>query len=238
MNMDTNRLEELKQCPFCGGIEIMVFSLVITGLWLGECAGCGSQTALFNTEAEAITAWNRRAELARRAATPDEAKAAIEYFNGQVEMLESLKESLGKIPAPQSYQAAKTAILALEQMQPKPTSDTQDWRNAGLRIIEQPKPTSDSPTIEEVQRVTDWILKLREYFNAGETTDDELIRRIHAALSQTPQTDGCEWCKGDGRTLEVTAVCYYPNQTGFTRHGLKKSHYCPNCGKRLQKEGE
>lgn len=48
---------ELKPCPFCGSDEIVLGK----GLFAVMCLGCGVITKYYNTEKEAIAAWNRRA---------------------------------------------------------------------------------------------------------------------------------------------------------------------------------
>ena len=65
----TSRQEnELKPCPFCGSATNLVirksmshpeFTVVVCTIDLD---GCGSSTAWWETEADAIAAWNRRAK--------------------------------------------------------------------------------------------------------------------------------------------------------------------------------
>lgn len=50
--------EELKPCPFCPSDDCSV--LLIGGLLNPQCNACKSSCGLFNTEAEAISAWNHR----------------------------------------------------------------------------------------------------------------------------------------------------------------------------------
>ena len=45
-------------CPFCGGTAI----LYAEGIPYVRCVNCGTQTTAYQTPAEAIAAWNRRAK--------------------------------------------------------------------------------------------------------------------------------------------------------------------------------
>ena len=51
-------MEELRKCPFCGG-EVKIFFVGQIG-YLTQCEKCKNMTPWKDTEAEAITAWNRR----------------------------------------------------------------------------------------------------------------------------------------------------------------------------------
>jgi Lar family restriction alleviation protein len=58
---------ELKPCPFCGReAKIRDFSIPDLDPEIDVfCTNCGGQTFVYETEAEAIEAWNRRAEDGR-----------------------------------------------------------------------------------------------------------------------------------------------------------------------------
>lgn len=60
-------MEELKECPFCGGeAELKQHKSAIDkndrpiGGWFVDCEECDCGTPWHNTESQAITAWNRR----------------------------------------------------------------------------------------------------------------------------------------------------------------------------------
>ena len=55
-------MNELKPCPFCGGKAEIVSMGVDRQVSVVLCEECGGGTMLKETEAEAIDAWNRRAE--------------------------------------------------------------------------------------------------------------------------------------------------------------------------------
>jgi len=51
---------KLKPCPFCGGKDITygyVSGTIFKAVW---CYGCHARTGPFQTERDAIAAWNRR----------------------------------------------------------------------------------------------------------------------------------------------------------------------------------
>lgn len=56
--------EKLKPCPFCGGeAEInRGYSFGMTYIYEVECENCKALMGVFESEAEAIEAWNRRTE--------------------------------------------------------------------------------------------------------------------------------------------------------------------------------
>ena len=53
---------ELKPCPFCGKMDYLTAQAINGGKWepFVECNKCGSCSAPYNTQEEAIEAWNRR----------------------------------------------------------------------------------------------------------------------------------------------------------------------------------
>ena len=58
-------IAKLKPCPFCGGEASKVWIPYIGGGGYGnviECDDCWAKTGYYATEAEAIAAWNTRAE--------------------------------------------------------------------------------------------------------------------------------------------------------------------------------
>lgn len=68
--MTDNRTTELLPCPFCGveytQVRWIGFKDKSNGAfdagYRGECCDCGALTRAYDTEAEAIEAWNTRAE--------------------------------------------------------------------------------------------------------------------------------------------------------------------------------
>lgn len=58
---------ELKPCPFCGNVHLSV--LDYESRHRVECPFCGTRTGNYNSEQDAIDAWNRRVQPSF---TPDE----------------------------------------------------------------------------------------------------------------------------------------------------------------------
>ena len=55
-------MEQLKKCPFCGGEVVTVEGAKCNYV---ICNICGSESALYDTREEAITAWNTRKPMER-----------------------------------------------------------------------------------------------------------------------------------------------------------------------------
>lgn len=56
-------MAKLKPCPFCGGTNIDCLEAGFrTGVWFVQCDECYATFPDFDSEAEAIKAWNRRAK--------------------------------------------------------------------------------------------------------------------------------------------------------------------------------
>lgn len=59
-------MSELKPCPFCGGTDISCADAGRkTDVWFIQCEDCFATFPHFDSKAEAIEAWNRRADNER-----------------------------------------------------------------------------------------------------------------------------------------------------------------------------
>lgn len=62
------RMQELKPCPFCGGLAILVHDdspfgdRMLSLDYSVHCASCGAKSGQFLTEDSARKLWNRRAD--------------------------------------------------------------------------------------------------------------------------------------------------------------------------------
>lgn len=54
--------EILKPCPFCGSDDVRIAVTMHESWYYGECESCASRTGYLLSQAEAIDAWNTRAE--------------------------------------------------------------------------------------------------------------------------------------------------------------------------------
>lgn len=67
--------EALKPCPFCGSSSVGFKHYGLPDTKVG-CNGCGAQFPYFNNRAEAIAAWNTRADRDKYEAAMAEMRAA------------------------------------------------------------------------------------------------------------------------------------------------------------------
>ena len=93
--------DELKACPFCGGEAERAHQEAQRGLGKAVyiwCPNCGSRTGLsWSGSAEAITAWNARADPALAAA-----QAEVARLTAEVERLRGMSDngwSMGACPS-------------------------------------------------------------------------------------------------------------------------------------------
>jgi hypothetical protein len=94
-----------------------------------------------------------------------------------------------------------------------------------------------APSLEEIQRVTTWMIEMRKTFAPEIYTDsDRLCAAILTALQQYAPKKPCKWCKEVNGFMRLDSVRYsrcdeigYDHDVQFPR--------CPNCGRDL-KAGE
>jgi Lar family restriction alleviation protein len=60
-------MEDIKPCPFCGGVDISTNKYCVTQLWYIHCTDCPAlleeSGGGYFTEKEAIKAWDKRADF-------------------------------------------------------------------------------------------------------------------------------------------------------------------------------
>ena len=56
-------MTDLKPCPFCASDNVRIAVTMHESWYYGECESCGGRTDFCDSQAEAIAAWNARAEL-------------------------------------------------------------------------------------------------------------------------------------------------------------------------------
>ena len=68
--MEGVNVEELKPCPFCGGIDIRLNYVLSRARFKVMCENCKCTTNQFLDKNDAIEAWNRRADDGEIKAVP------------------------------------------------------------------------------------------------------------------------------------------------------------------------
>ena len=56
-----DRFKILKPCPFCGGMAFLEHKENCKWQWYVYCSNCHALSSIYDTEKQAIKAWNRRA---------------------------------------------------------------------------------------------------------------------------------------------------------------------------------
>lgn len=59
---------ELLPCPFCASDNVRIAVTMHESWYYGECESCGGRTDFYDSQAEAIAAWNTRVDDYRQAA--------------------------------------------------------------------------------------------------------------------------------------------------------------------------
>ena len=77
-------MTDLKLCPFCGDTYAVIYTTLEDG-YCAECLECHAKTDWFSTKAEAIAAWNRRADgwIPVTERLPEENRL-VQVYNGSV----------------------------------------------------------------------------------------------------------------------------------------------------------
>lgn len=75
-------MSELKLCPFCASDDVRIAVTMCPHWYYGECESCGARTDYCDSQAEAIEAWNSRAErtcecVAEYAKSPIDGKTIV-----------------------------------------------------------------------------------------------------------------------------------------------------------------
>ena len=101
-------MDELKPCPFCGSDEIMRLCDPAQGLDNSgpsralSCAGCHIEAPFYDTEAEAIAAWNRR--------TPTPEAGEVERLRAALERWQAAFRTGRHEPMQIAFEAARQAL--------------------------------------------------------------------------------------------------------------------------------
>ena len=217
-------MTELKPCPFCGGEAEMLTAESMHGGYLFGimCNDCRSRGDIYDNEAEAIAAWNSRADYHGYEQAAIEAWENIKAWNSRAE-LRSEPLSMRTFDSMETALSIAEKEVEIEELRRENYELCKENEELAHRRAELESTAHGTLTAEQVREVLLCHLPHREYYSVEQTDVWQVIAdELNSRAERTCRdTDENEW-------HFVCSAC------GYEQNGYETWNYCPNCGARVE----